>query len=335
MKLISYFIFTLTSALLLCSSAVKAHHSHANIDKDDVRIFKGIVEKYAWNMPHVYMKVQAVNDRGEVVRYSIEMQSPPPMAQFGWSKNSFKKGDPILWKGAHDRNKTRYYTDLEWAELPDGSRLYLSNRGPEKPVIPSTDFSGLWDRDDVGGFMPHYNPPQGWPLTERGQSLVDNFHEDQNPMIDCGNPGPPKAMLIPYPIEIRRPDESTIIIERELMPEVRTIYLNNAPAVKSPSALGHSLGRFENGILMIETDNFIADRWGTHTGIDSSTQKTLIEQFSLSDDGLYLHAEITVSDPVYLKEPKTFTHRWRKISDREVIQAPCTEESAKLYLQAP
>ena len=80
--------------------------------------------------------------------------------------------------------------------------------------------------------------------------------------------------------------------------------------------------------------NFIADKWGSHTGVDSSEQKTLVERYRLSDDGLYLHAEITITDPVYLAEPVIFSHRWEKLADREVIQAPCTMEAAQLYLEA-
>ena len=72
---------------------------------------------------------------------------------------------------------------------------------------------------------------------------------------------------------------------------------------------------------------------GSHTGIDSSHKKQLTEKFSLSEDGKYLIAEITIDDSVYLTKPHTFFHRWKKIADRDVIQAPCTMESAKLYLE--
>ena len=93
------------------------------------------------------------------------------------------------------------------------------------------------------------------------------------------------------------------------------------------------MSRIEDGVLVVETDNFIDDKWGTHTGVDSSAQKHLEERFALSNDGLFLTAEITITDPVYLSEPVTFLHRWKKLADREVIQAPCTLESAKLYLE--
>ena len=38
--------------------------------------------------------------------------------------------------------------------------------------------------------------------------------------------------------------------------------------------------------LVVETTNFAADRWGSHTGIDSSEQKHLVERYSLGNGGL-------------------------------------------------
>jgi len=309
-----------------------AHHSHSNLNMKDVRTYSGVVTRYSWTMPHVFMKVKGPDDGGNIVEYSVEMVHPPGMAKRGWSKKTFKAGDRITWQGPHDRNKNRHYTGLIWAERGDGQRFNMEEE-TETEVVPSTDFTGLWKRSDIGGFKPHYLPPEGWPLTARGQELVANFDQDQNPMVTCGNPGPPKAMIVPYPVMITRRDDDTYIFERELMPDVRVIHLDQDDAPGQPSKLGHSVAHLEGGELIVETDNFIADKWGTHTGIDSSEQKHLIERFTLSGDGLFLVAEITVTDPVYLTEPVTFLHRWKKLADREVIQAPCTLESARLYLE--
>lgn len=321
------------AGLCLLSMASFGHHSHASLDKDDVRIYRGVVTRYSWTMPHVFMKVRGPDPAGKIVEYSIEMNHPPSMAKNGWSRDSFKPGDGIIWEGPHDRNPKRHYTGLAWAERGDGVRFDMEEK-PTAPPVPSTDFTGLWKRSDIGGFNPHYRPPEGWPLTDRGRQIVDDFDENQNPMVSCGNPGPPKSMIVPYPVSITRPNEDTFYFERELMEDVRVIHMNGSPPMGEPSSLGHSVGRFDGDVLVVETTNFVADRWGIHTGIDSSEQKHLVERFSLSDDGLYLHAEITVTDPVYLAEPVTFTHRWMKLADREVIQAPCTMEAAKLYLEA-
>jgi hypothetical protein len=329
---------TVTAAFLAAFAVpVSAHHSHASLNKDDVRLYQGRVTKYSWTMPHVFLKIDAPDEDGNIVEYTVELQHPPAMARRGWAKDTWKPGDRITWEGPHDKDPNRHYTGMAWAEKGDGTRLYAERiRGSENPgnVEPSTDYTGLWKRSDVGGFNPHYRPPEGWPLSAKGREIVDNFDEDQNPMVTCGNPGPPKMMLVPYPMNLTRPDENTVVIERELMQDKRYIHLNGTGDRGAPSKLGFSTGRFEGDTLIVETDNFVADPWGSHTGIDSSAEKRLVEKFTMSDDGLFLHAEITITDPVYLAKPVTFTHRWEKLADRPVIQAPCTMEAARLYLEA-
>ena len=323
----------LAAMTLILPAVSNAHHSHSTINRDDVRVYKGVVTKYGWTMPHVYLKVKAPDAEGNIVNYSIEMEHPPSMASKGWSRSTFKPGDRIIWEGAHDRNPNRHYTALNWAEKGDGTRVGFTEAVTAE-AVPSTDFVGLWKRSDVGGFKPHYRPPVGWPLTKVGQAQVDNFSEDQNPMVTCGNPGPPKSMIIPYPVIFTRPDENTLVMERELMDDLRIVHFDRDAPVGEPTKMGHSIGYFEGGTVVVETTNFIADDWGTHTGISSSAEKQLIERFTLSDGGLHLNAEITVTDPVFLSETYTFSHRWRKLPDRPVIQAPCTMEAAMLYLNA-
>lgn len=308
-----------------------AHHSHSTINMDDVRLYSGIVTKYGWAMPHVYLKVKGPDDDGNIVDYSIEMGHPPSMVKRGWAKDTWKPGDRITWEGAHDKNPDRHYTALKWAEKGDGTRVG-DTVGGEEPPKPSADFTGLWSRSDPGGFKPHYTPPEGWPLSVLGQELVDNFDEDDNPMVTCGNPGPPKSMIVPYPVKFSRPDVNTLVMERELMSDLRIVHFDRDHEVGEPSKMGHSVGRFEGDTLIVETSNFTADKWGIHTGISSSEQKQLVEKFTLSDGGMHLQAEITVTDPVYLSEPKTFSHRWKILADRDIVQAPCTMEAAMLYL---
>jgi hypothetical protein len=307
-----------------------AHHSHSNIDPDNIQRHTGIVSAYGWTMPHVFIKVMAPNASGDVVEYSIELLHPPGMVQRGWDALSFAVGDRITWEGASDRDPNRYFSGLNWAEKADGTRLSAEAR--KAPVNPSTDFTGLWVRDLRGGAF-HYAPPEGWPYTRLAQSLVDQFNEDQNPQVECQNPGPPKATLLPYPIRISRPDANTIIMNYELREEPRMIYLDKNHPAGEPSALGHSVGWFEGDVLVVETTNFVADRWGIHTGVDSSAQKHLIERYALSNGGLSLDVLMTVTDPVYLSEPVDIDYHLAKIPDRELIQVPCTRESARLFLE--
>ena len=316
---------------MMATSIANAHHSHASLDKNNIQRHRGTVTKFGWGMPHVYIKVLAPNARGEVVEYSIEMLHPPGMMQRGWRKDSLKPGDQITWEGPIDRDPDRPFTGMHWVEKSDGTRLTMDKH--DSPVKPSTDLTGLWVRDLRGGPF-HYYPPSDWPYTALAQQLVDDFSEDQNPMVACKNAGPPKATLLPYPIRISRPDDTTIVFDYEFRKPPRMIYLDRDHPSGEPSAWGHSVGWFEGDELVIETTNFIADRWGSHTGVDSSNQKHLLERIKLGNNGYALEFEMILTDPVYLEEPVTIEYYMSKMADRPLLDTPCTLENARLFLEA-
>lgn len=316
---------------VLVAVTMSAHHSHSSLDRKNIQTHKGTVTKYDWRMPHVFIKAMAPNAAGEVVEYSIEVLHPPAMIERGWSKDSLKPGDQITWEGAADKNPNRPFSGLNWLEKSDGTRLEMEKQNAA--LQPSTDLTGLWVRDLRGG-KPHYWPPADWPYTKLAQELVDNFDESQNPQVSCQNPGPPKATLLPYPLKISRPDEKTVVLNYELRDRPRVIHLDREHPAGEPSVNGHSVGWFEGKTLVVESTNFVADRWGLHTGVDSSEQKHLLERYTLSDDGLALEIQMIVTDPVYLTEAVTIDYFMAKIADRQLVEVECTLENARLYLEA-
>ena len=319
--------------LFLCifSWNINAHHSHASLNPNDIQTHRGVVEEYGWGMPHVYIKVSAPNSSGEIVVYNIELLHPPGMLQRGWDKDSLKEGDQITWEGTADYNPNRYYSGLNWAEKVDGTRLAMTAQLME--VTPSADFSGLWMRD-LRGERPFYTPPEDWPYTDIGKEMTANFNENNNPQVSCINPGIPKATILPYPMQITRPNTETFVFTYELREHQRTVVLNQAKTQGVATVLGSSVSQMEGDTLVIETDNFKSDRWGIHTGVDSSDQKQLVERFTLLEDGKSLDIMMVVTDPVYLTEPVIIDYHMKKMPDRQLIQTPCTLESARFFLDA-
>ncbi len=313
----------------------RAHHSHASLNPDDIQQHSGIVREYVWRMPHVFLRIQGPNRAGEVVDWTIELMHPAAMIELGWARDSFAPGDRITWEGTMDRDPNRYYTGLRWAERGDGT-LFTNQRGsvpPEREIQPSTDYSGLWVRDTARtGF--HYYPPADWPYTDFAQPLVDNFDETSNPQYDCENPGPPKSTILPYPVQLAWLDESTLEIAYDMRDQRRIVHFGGEPTPGAPSKTGVSRGWKEGDDLVVETSGFVADRWGSHTGVDSSEQKHLVERFSLIDNGLALRIRMTLTDPVYLREPVEIDHYMRKIPDRDVMAENCSLEAARLYVEA-
>jgi len=322
--------FSLIVLALLAPTAASAHHSHFNLDLNNVQVHTGIVTEYSWSTPHVFLKIMAPNSEGEVVEYAIEFLHPPGMAEQGWTPETFKPGERITWEGPSDRNPRRYFTGFDWGEREDGTPIPYGRKAIERPVVASTDFTGLWKR--ARSFGSTYAPPPGLPLTELGQAMVDSYDPGDNPQVECKEPGPPRFTILPYPIQITRPDNNTIVITGELRAEPRIVYLDRNRAPGQPSSLGHSVGWFEGEELVVETTNFAPDRWGIHAGLDSSDQKYMIERYSLEDDGMTLKILITVTDPVYLSDPLVIDYSMDKLADRDLVSAPCSLEGAALFL---
>ena len=311
-----------------------AHHSHSSLDRNNIQMHRGIVTKYSWRMPHVFIQVKAPNKSGELVVWSIELLHPPGMSDRGWGRDTFKPGDAITWEGPVDKDPDRHYSGLHWAEQSDGSRyLNDTSKAPAITVEPSTDMTGTWTRDTKRvGFT--YYPPEGWAYTEKGSELVADFHESQNPQLDCDDPGPPKSTTLPYPIIITRPDESTFVFDYDMRNQRRVIKLGQEIVPGGPSKVGQSIGRMEGDVLMVETMNFSPDRWGSFTGVDSSEQKHLVERYSLIDAGMTLRVQMTLTDPVFLAKPVEIDWYLKKLTDRKPLPANCTVESARLYIEA-
>jgi hypothetical protein len=58
------------------------------------------------------------------------------------------------------------------------------------------------------------------------------------------------------------------------------------------------------------------------------------ERYWLSEGGLRLNVEFTITDPVMLREPVTLTHQWKKIPDSPIAHAECSLENANFFITA-
>ena len=332
-------------ALLLGASA-NAHHSHASLNTDDVRLFQGVVTKYSWRAPHVYIQANVTGPDGEVREYKVEILNPPAMTALGWSKETFKPGDRITWEGAHDQDVNRAYAGLSWAETEDGTRLIatasasrqaqlgLAAQQADLQVEPVTEIgSGSWLRISADGSRHRAirSPATDWPLTPEAAEDVANWSEHDNPLNNCVYGGPPRNIVSLSNYLWSRPNENTVVIDRDMWSEQRIIHLNSDAPRGEASSFGHSVGRYEGDEFIIETDNFVAETWGMFTGIDSTEQKSLVERYWLSEGGLRLNVEFTVTDPGVLTEPYTYIHQWKRVPDRALAKAPCSLENAQAY----
>src|SRR5262245_32815428 len=86
----------IAAALLTVSGPLFAHHGAASFDNSKLVTVEGTVTEYIWANPHVYLKVDAKDESGNVVHWLLESQSVVNQANAGWTRTMFKAGDQVL-----------------------------------------------------------------------------------------------------------------------------------------------------------------------------------------------------------------------------------------------
>jgi hypothetical protein len=71
-----------------------AHHGNAAYESKKLTL-KGTVTAWMWTNPHVFLKVDVKDDKGEVQHWVIELVAPSNIINFGFTPQTFKPGDEI------------------------------------------------------------------------------------------------------------------------------------------------------------------------------------------------------------------------------------------------
>ena len=149
-----------------------------------------------------------------------------------------------------------------------------------------------------------------------------------NPLQNCAPKGMPLIMEAPYPFEIFREGDD-IVWHNEEYNTYRTIHMGPGASAQdqAPSLLGYSTGYWEDERVLVVTTRQMD--WGhmDGQGIPLSTSAEVAERFTVSEGGDRLDYSMTVTDPVNLIEPLTFSKHWVWYPDAEVEDYACSIEA--------
>ena len=112
--------------LLVAPKPSFAHHSRAMFDIARNVTYRGVVKKYLWQNPHSYIVITVgadAKDPSTVGTWDIEVSSIYLMLSQGWTRMTYKPGDPISVV-AHPKKNGSKGALLFYAIRPDGTRLY-------------------------------------------------------------------------------------------------------------------------------------------------------------------------------------------------------------------
>src|ERR1700722_17535070 len=88
-------LVVLFCSVLIFSGAMFAHHGNSAYDGDHPITRVGTVTDFVWANPHCQIFFDSKDDKGNVVHWSGELNSPGILTRAGWHKVSVKPGDEV------------------------------------------------------------------------------------------------------------------------------------------------------------------------------------------------------------------------------------------------
>jgi hypothetical protein len=320
-----------------------AHHSSAGFDYEAEITLEGVVTKFEWANPHVYIYLDGVErESGRRGAWQIEGLPPGVLKPRGWSATSLAAGERVTVTARPPRNRTRTDVLLQSVTKADGTILGRSPGAADgtPPELPkATSLSGTWVtqiNETTGRLFDEASlqDPEVWPLTPKGADAVASFREAvDHPGLECVPYTAPWIMLITdtKAIEMRG---DALAIRGEFDGAERLVHLNAASHDGAePSLQGHSIARWEGNALVVDTALFAEHRNGTFWSVPSSPRKHLTERLELDADGTGLTYRFQLEDPEYLTRPVTAEARWIYRPDIAYHAEPCDVDNARRFVR--
>jgi hypothetical protein len=313
-----------------------AHHSPAAFDLSREVKLEGVVTKYAFNNPHIYLTIEMTAPDGAVLSQEIEAGPISTLQPLGLARDSLAIGDRVTVRANPSRRgpgRTALGLDLTRA---DGMVLPLnvasaSVRPPSRAL--ASTIAGVW-LPAHADFQALNRAVPSMPLTERGRrELVETRRANATTHSECVPAGAPMLMIYPVASSITV-DTTTVVFDIDWLGAQRVVHIGGQhPADLAPSLQGHSIGHWEADVLVVDTVAFAPHAEGIGFGLASSERKHLVERLSLEPDRRHLLYEATVEDPVYLTEAVRHRSRWEYSPDLQASGVECDLDVARQYLR--
>ena len=201
------------------------------------------------------------------------------------------------------------------------SREYLNDLLAD----PANDDTSVFDLyNDTQAFNRDYVSSLIRPETLQSMASYDAANDAA---LDCTPEGDglQHQLRAPPAIEFEQ-HADRVVIRYEYWNAVRNIYIDGrkTPPDVAPSRLGYSVGRFDDGVLVVETTNLLPSQISLiGNKFYLSEEARFIERYNMSEDGMRLDIEWSVIDPVNLRGPYTGVMAWLRAPGWELDKWHC------------
>lgn len=141
----------------------------------------------------------------------------------------------------------------------------------------------------------------GSELTEAGEKAAAALTREDNPRFRCETTSIIFDWTFDGPVNRITQSKDTIVLQYGQFGLKRTIYLNlkTHPATIKPSRAGHSIGRWDGDVLVVDTVGFLPGV--LNAPVRNSDKLHVVERFSLDPKTMVLTRAYEADDSVYLK----------------------------------
>ena len=163
----------------------------------------------------------------------------------------------------------------------------------------------------------------GTQLTEAGEKAAAAFTQQDNPRFRCETTSIVFDWTFDGPVNRITQNKDSIVLEYGQRNLKRTIYMNqkdHAAGIK-PSRAGHSIGRWEGEMLVVDTIGFLPGV--LNAPVRHSDKLHVVERFTLDPTTMKLTRKYEAEDPIYLQGKYTGE------DDIQPADASYTEDTCK------
>jgi hypothetical protein len=280
----------------------------------------------------------SVRENGSDRVWVVEAYPSTAMKQYGWTFDTFARGDPVVVAGSPGRDATKTILFLRMIRKANATAA-LYDAGNEMAAPPSkpaesfraTTVAGTWMSTVGPIFGTFFGPGVASMATPRGAAAVAEFLDTANPGLECVPFAPPMYMILPgfRSIEVR---DDVVTIRGEDAAVERVVHLDvTSHDGAALSVQGHSIGRWEGNVLVVDTARFAPHRLGNGAGLPSGERKHLVERFAVSAQGGLTYS-FGLEDPEFLKQPLSGATEWQYRPDADYVPTPCSLDNARRFL---
>jgi hypothetical protein len=228
--------------------------------------------------------------------------------------------DPYPWKNVPRTPDGKVDLKAPPRRLPDGA----------------TDLTGFWMPSAnvkyllnlAADLKPEDIPLQPWAAALYKERIENNGKD--HPGVRCWPSGIPEKNNIPDGLKVvQTPD--LIVFLHESRTIYRQIFTDGRPLPRDPQPtwMGYSVGKWDNGTLVVETIGQNGKTWLDMRGLPGTEALRVTERFSRPDIG-HVDIDVTIDDPRAYTKPWSVRLGWNLLPDAELIESICEENNKDL-----